>query len=303
MSKTLKINEKYSKKDIEDILIKPKINKSIGRIRGIVPIYLDKDEKEKIIILFSGVSHLYSDQKVGNILYYVGEQKKGHDQQIKWNNKALANSNRDSALIYVFEFIEGTNKWNYLGIFELQNITEDKDKDDLRIYVFELKKSEFENNKEILSEENNFVELLKTPPSMVEEPEMITTISRKREEIFRKKIMVNYNKTCAVCRKRRLSLNGNPEVEAAHILEKKSRGEDHIQNGISLCRLHHWAFDKGLFSIDDDYKIIIKEEIKKDKNHEEIYKYEGKKILLPINKDCWPYLKCIKLHRKKHGFY
>jgi putative restriction endonuclease len=57
-------------------------------------------------------------------------------------------------------------------------------------------------------------------------------------------------KVVAICHIRRLNLVGNPEMEAAPILPKKLRGTDHPQNGISLCRLHHWAFDNGLFSID-----------------------------------------------------
>jgi hypothetical protein len=51
-----------------------------------------------------------------------------------------------------------------------------------------------------------------------------------------------------------------------------------------------------------DYKVIVKDEIKKDANYEEIYKYEGSQILLPTNQSYWPYLGCIKIHRQYHGF-
>ncbi len=50
----LKIGTEYTKEEIENILIKPRIDKSIGRIRGIVPIYLDKEEKEKNYNLIFG---------------------------------------------------------------------------------------------------------------------------------------------------------------------------------------------------------------------------------------------------------
>jgi hypothetical protein len=145
----LKIGLEYTKEDIEDILIKPKIDKSIGRIRGIVPIYLDESEEEKILILFSGVSELYDDRRDGNTLEYIGEQKPGHDQRIKFNNKSLANANVDNATIYVFDHIKATLKWTYLGIFELQDIIEAKNKDDLRIYKFILERTAFEDPENI----------------------------------------------------------------------------------------------------------------------------------------------------------
>jgi putative restriction endonuclease len=299
----LEIGLEYTKEDIENILIKPKINKSIGRIRGIVPIYLDEEQKEKIIILFSGVSELYDDKREGATLYYIGEQKPGHDQRIKYNNKSLADANVDNSTIYVFENVKETKKWTYLGIFELQDIIEDKDDDNLRIYIFQLEKTPFEDQEDIKKEIDIFKESTTSEPKIEEgEPERISSSVLRRESIFRKEIKNAYNKTCAICGKRRLNMVGNPEVEAAHILSKKLKGPDHPQNGVSLCRLHHWAFDNGLLSIDNNYRVIIKDEIKKDKNHEEIYKYEGNQIRLPENKRYWPHLGCLKKHRDIHGF-
>jgi putative restriction endonuclease len=30
-----------------------------------------------------------------------------------------------------------------------------------------------------------------------------------------------------------------------------------VENGIALCKLHHWAFDKGILGIDDQEHICI----------------------------------------------
>ena len=98
MNKTLKIGFEYSQEDIEDLLVKTKIDKSIGRIRGIVPIYLDKDKEEKIIILFAGVMTEYEDIIDDNIIYYIVEGK-NRDQEIIRNNRSLANANFDNATI------------------------------------------------------------------------------------------------------------------------------------------------------------------------------------------------------------
>jgi len=51
------------------------------------------------------------------------------------------------------------------------------------------------------------------------------------------------------------------EVEAAHIVPYSSNGKDDIWNGLALCRLHHWAFDVGWFTLKDDFKILTSQQI------------------------------------------
>lgn len=46
-------------------------------------------------------------------------------------------------------------------------------------------------------------------------------------------------------------------VDGAHIKPFAKFSDNRIDNGISLCKNHHWAFDKGLFTIYDNYKIIV----------------------------------------------
>ena len=52
------------------------------------------------------------------------------------------------------------------------------------------------------------------------------------------------------------------EVEAAHIVPHRASGKDDILNGIALCRLHHWAFDVGWFTLEDNFKITASRKIK-----------------------------------------
>ena len=46
-------------------------------------------------------------------------------------------------------------------------------------------------------------------------------------------------------------------MEAAHIKPKSHGGLYLPNNGMALCRDLHWAFDKGFFTIDDDYDYVI----------------------------------------------
>ena len=128
-----------------------------------------------------------------------------------------------------------------------------------------------------------------------------TTVSRiVRDASFIEQVKENYDCSCAVCGKTRFSRLKNPEVESAHIYPKEENGSDDLRNGIALCRLHHWALDKGLFSIKDDYSIVVEGRIRKDNNYEEIYRYEGKKIRPP--KAYPPHRIFLRGHRRLHGF-
>ena len=72
---------------------------------------------------------------------------------------------------------------------------------------------------------------------------------------FRQAIMRLYDYTCAVCRLRIVTMDGESATDAAHIIPFHiSQSNDDVRNGVSLCKLHHWAFDKGLISLNKTYQ-------------------------------------------------
>ncbi|HMD53554.1 MAG TPA: HNH endonuclease, partial [Phycisphaerae bacterium] len=83
-----------------------------------------------------------------------------------------------------------------------------------------------------------------------------TRESALRTRGFRQAVIEAYSCKCAVCG---LKINSPDtlswEVEAAHIVPHRCKGRDDIFNGIALCRIHHWAFDIGWFTLLDDYRI------------------------------------------------
>ena len=84
-------------------------------------------------------------------------------------------------------------------------------------------------------------------------PEPVEAENPNRSTAFRKEIMRLYNYTCAVCRLRIVTMDGESATDAAHIIPFHISHSDDIRNGISLCKLHHWAFDKGLISLSRTY--------------------------------------------------
>ena len=62
---------------------------------------------------------------------------------------------------------------------------------------------------------------------------------------------------CAVCRLRHTEL-----LDAAHIIpDSEPEGEPVVNNGISLCRLHHAAFDRYFLAVWPDHVIEIRSDI------------------------------------------
>ena len=84
-------------------------------------------------------------------------------------------------------------------------------------------------------------------------------------------------------------------LEAAHIKPQAHQGTFLPCNGIALSRDMHFAFDKGFFSISDDYKVIVSEKLKGDWFYEE---YNGKKIFVPKEPFYRPLNVFLKHHRE-----
>ena len=51
-------------------------------------------------------------------------------------------------------------------------------------------------------------------------------------------------------------------LDAAHIIaDKEDMGEPIIQNRLSLCKIHHAAYDKNIIGISPDYKVKVRKDI------------------------------------------
>jgi len=120
-------------------------------------------------------------------------------------------------------------------------------------------------------------------------PKFYLRKSAARNPVFGRAVAGIYDYRCAFCRlKVNNSLHPMIEniVEGAHIKPFAIFFNNEINNGISLCRNHHWAFDKGWFSIDDNYKIIVSRSLQEDSPNakKKMQDFQGEPILLPDSK-------------------
>ena len=136
--------------------------------------------------------------------------------------------------------------------------------------------------------------------SLQEPVEPIQAEDQIRKTGFRQAIMGMYDYTCAVCELRILTMDGESVTEAAHIIPFSESYNDDVRNGISLCKLHHWAFDKGLISLDKNYKMIVSEFIlERGPTEWMLTELIDKPILLPKYKLLYPAPEALKLHRER----
>ena len=117
---------------------------------------------------------------------------------------------------------------------------------------------------------------------------------------FRQAIMGLYNYTCAVCELRIVTMDGESATDAAHIIPFRISKNDDVQNGISLCKLHHWSFDKGLISLSKTYQVLVSSLVVEQGPMEWwLTKLGDKSILLPDRDQLHPAQDALDWHREK----
>ncbi len=90
----------------------------------------------------------------------------------------------------------------------------------------------------------------------------ITTMVKVRlhQQAFREKVLYAYKSQCALCQLKHSEL-----LDAAHIIpDGEPESKPTVDNGLSLCKLHHAAFDKYFIGISPDYIVEVREDILKE---------------------------------------
>lgn len=95
---------------------------------------------------------------------------------------------------------------------------------------------------------------------------------------FRDFVMTGYKQKCAITGNV-IQYKSFMNLEAAHIWPRSHKGLYLPSNGIALCRDMHWAFDKGMFTIGDDFKVIVHPDVESDY----LQQYNNKSLYIPEN--------------------
>lgn len=107
-------------------------------------------------------------------------------------------------------------------------------------------------------------------------------------------VMMAYGGKCAVTR-RVISCNGFDNLEAAHIMPQAHNGSFLPCNGIAMSRDMHCVFDKGFFTLEDDYTIVVHPDVLRTDSY--LNDYNGSKIYIPQVEYFRPHPMFLRHHR------
>ncbi|MDP2968114.1 MAG: HNH endonuclease [Deltaproteobacteria bacterium] len=116
--------------------------------------------------------------------------------------------------------------------------------------------------------------------------------------------MLAYKHTCALTGYRMTTLEMESIVDAAHIYQFHDSRNNDPRNGMALTKNAHWQFDRGLWSLNDDYRVLVNREkfIENGVPGQRLTDFKGRKIFLPGDLKYWPEQTYLDWHRKRHGF-
>jgi putative restriction endonuclease len=82
-------------------------------------------------------------------------------------------------------------------------------------------------------------------------------------------------------------------LDATHILpDKHPQGEPIVPNGISLCKLHHAAYDRNILGIRPDLHIDVRmdilEEVDGPMLQHGLQGFQGERLLIPLHAEDHP---------------
>jgi putative restriction endonuclease len=80
---------------------------------------------------------------------------------------------------------------------------------------------------------------------------------RLHQPAFRARVISAYETQCAICR-----ISHGRLLDAAHITPDSAElSSTSVTNGISLCKIHHAAYDINILGIDSDYTVHVRADI------------------------------------------
>lgn len=121
-----------------------------------------------------------------------------------------------------------------------------------------------------------------------------------RDGLFQRLVTSSYNFQCSFTGMKLSNSFNYSLVDACHIIPFSVGYNDNHTNGIALCPNMHRAFDRGLLSIDGNYRILVSEHLTEDKNHPyALNALKGKQIILPQQQNHYPAQEALAWHRSE----
>jgi putative restriction endonuclease len=104
---------------------------------------------------------------------------------------------------------------------------------------------------------------------------------RLHQPAFRTRVLLAYETRCAICELRHGAL-----LDAAHIVpDSEPGGVPTTSNGLSLCKIHHAAYDQNMLGVSPEYRVAINREVLEEIDgpmlRHGLQEMHGRQIVLP----------------------
>lgn len=111
----------------------------------------------------------------------------------------------------------------------------------------------------------------------------IENLKQRRGRLFVEEVLDCYERQCAICSQSIRLGDALIGIDACHVKPIQHFGDDHITNGIALCKIHHWALDRGAISISENRELLVSPKLNGNKINEFFHEFTNKSIFTPRN--------------------
>jgi putative restriction endonuclease len=123
-----------------------------------------------------------------------------------------------------------------------------------------------------------------------------------RSYIFKKAVIEVYDGRCAISGMKLEAGNGPILLDACHIIPFAESHDDTITNGLALSPTLHRAFDRGLLSVSDDYRIRVHPCLTDHFPEVGIRQFNNQELKLPLEPRFYPSAVKLQQHRQRFAF-
>ncbi len=120
-----------------------------------------------------------------------------------------------------------------------------------------------------------------------------------RGGVFKREVPKIYGYQCAISEMRIESSTNAQMVDACHLVPFAISKDDTITNGIALSPNLHRAYDRGLITITEDYRVKISKAISENHSPYSLGQFDGKEIILPRNPEYYPSIENLRWHHRE----
>jgi putative restriction endonuclease len=104
---------------------------------------------------------------------------------------------------------------------------------------------------------------------------------QSRDKSFVVDVLDAYERKCEICGYSIRLGDALIGIDACHLKPIQHYGDDLVTNGLALCKMHHWALDRGAISINPNRQVIISDKLNGPKLDDFFVLYDHKPIHIP----------------------